>query len=284
MSEHNNPFGNENNTGHVWDDNLRELRNDPPTWWTYGLWASLAFVVIYYLLYPAIPLVNTHTKGILGWTSTGEYRQGMEKLAEMRGGREAQVERMSVAAILADDDLRQYATRSSRAVFGDFCAPCHGPGGQGNPGYPILANDDWLWGGSIDRIMETITNGRQGNMPAHTHLTDAQINDLARHVLALSQGREHEPGKALYTGAGACFACHGMDGKGNTALGSPNLTNGIWLHGGSEQEIAQTIRHGINVANNPNTRISVMPVFGERLPESEIKKLAVYVHQLGGGQ
>ncbi len=284
MSEQNNPFGNENNTGHIWDDNLRELNNDPPQWWMYGLWASVAFVVIYFILYPAIPLVNSHTPGILGWTSTGEYRAQSARIDEMRRPLDERVGQMSVSAIVADRELAENVSRASAGLFGEFCAACHAVGGAGNPGFPILANDDWMWGGTVDRIHETIVRGRQGQMPAHGHLSETQIMDLTRHVLAMGRGQAHEPGRVLYEGAGACFACHGMDGSGNTMLGAPNLTNGIWLHGGSEEAIAYTIRHGINAANDPNTRVSVMPAFGDRLSENDIKKLAVYVHQLGGGQ
>lgn len=286
-----NPFPNENNTGHIWDENLRELTNEPPKWWMIGLWAGFAFVIGYYILYPAIPLVNTYTKGVLGWTSTGEYHKGRQAIEEIRAPFESRIATMSVDQVLADSELRDYSVRAARVLFADNCAACHGAGGQGgsdaegNALFPSLADDNWLWGGTIDRIHETITMGRNGNMPAHGHLDDADITELARHIMALRQGGTHPPGEAVFTGAGACFACHGMDAKGNIFLGSANLTTRIVRFGdGSLESIVRTIRHGVNAPGDPLTRTAEMPSFAGRLGESDIKKLAVYVHQFGGGQ
>ncbi len=286
MSENSNPFGDEPNTGHIWDDNLRELTNQPPKWWMIGFWASIGLVVLYSILYPMWPLINTHTKGILGWTSIKEYKEDLKEIEAMRAKYEQQLPGKSAAEILADPELKQYVVRSAKVLFGDNCAACHGSGGQGNPGFPVLADDDWLYGGTIDKIVETITNGRQGMMPAHgSRFSEQQIEDLAKHVKALSTGGEHAPGKALFEGEAGCFACHGMDGKGNQALGAANLTDGIWRFGnGSLEDIKYTITHGVNDASDPKTRNAVMPTFGKRLSETDIKKLAVYVHELGGGQ
>lgn len=286
-----NPFPNENNTGHIWDENLRELTNEPPKWWMIGFWAGFAFVIGYYILYPAIPLVNTYTKGVLGWTSTGEYHKGRQAIEEIRAPFESRIATMSVDQVLADSELRDYSVRAARVLFADNCAACHGAGGQGgsdaegNALFPILADDNWLWGGTIDRIHETIAMGRNGNMPAHGHLDDADITELARHIMALRQGGSHPPGEAVFTGAGACFACHGMDAKGNIYLGAANLTTRIVRFGdGSLESIVHTIRHGVNAPGDPLTRTAEMPSFAGRLGESDTKKLAVYVHQFGGGQ
>lgn len=282
-----NPFPNESNTGHIWDDNLRELTNDPPKWWRIGFWASLAFVVGYFILYPAIPLVNSYTKGVLGWTSTGEYHQGREAIEAVRGPFEGRIASMSVDQVLADSELKGYSVRAAKVLFADNCAGCHGSGGQGgkdvagNILFPTLADDDWLWGGSIDRIAETISQGRQGSMPAMggMALSDGEIDELAN---AISQGQPTST--PLFTEKG-CFACHGMDGTGNHFLGAANLTDRVSRFGdGSVASIKQTIAHGVNDANDPQTRDAVMPNFGERLSGNDIKKLAVYVHQFGGGQ
>lgn len=286
MSEKN-PFPDENNTGHIWDDNLRELENDPPKWWMIGIYASIAFVVGYFILYPSIPLLSSHTKGVLGWTSTGEYHAGREKIEAVRAPYEDRIAGMDVEQIMADGELRGYSVRAARVLFADNCAPCHGAGGQGgwdtggNILFPILANDDWLWGGTIARIHETIAVGRRGAMPpmGGMALSDAEIGELAQAIAA------GDPlSSPLYMSKG-CIACHGPDGKGNIFLGSADLTNRIWRFGdGSAASIEQTIRHGVNDANDPLTRTAEMPAFSGRLSESDLKKLAIYVHQFGGGQ
>ena len=281
MSDQNNPFGNEPNTGHIWDDDLRELTNQPPKWWMWGMYASVALIVVYAIVYPMIPLVSTHTKGVTGWTSIGEFKEDMAAIEAVRAQYEEQLPGESAAAILADQELSNYVTRSAKVLFGDNCAACHGSGGQGNPGFPVLADDDWLFGGSIDKIQESITMGRKGIMTAHAkQMTDAEATELAN---AIAKG---EPTSTGLFQAKACFACHGMDGKGMAALGSANLTDGIWRFGdGSVESIKYTILHGVNDASDPQTRIAEMPVFGGgKLSETDIKKLAVYVHKLGGGQ
>ncbi len=285
MSDKSNPYK-VPTTGHVWDDNLAELLNEPPKWWMIGFWASMALVVIYWLVYPSIPLVNTHFKGIMGWTAIKELKQDMQAIEQVRAKYENRLPGMSAAAILADDELTQYVTRSAKVLFGDNCAACHGTSGAGNPNFPVLVDDDWLYGGKIENIVQSIANGRRGNMPAHTGtLSDQEIADVAKHVKALSEGGEYAPGKEIFAGKGACFACHGQDGKGMTALGSANLTDGIWRFSpGTEEAIAYTIAHGVNAPKDPKTRDAVMPKFGGKMSEVEINKLAVYVYKLGGGQ
>jgi cytochrome c oxidase cbb3-type subunit 3 len=284
MSDNTNPYD-APDTGHVWDDNLRELTNPPPRWWTIAFHASWIFVVVYAILYPMIPLVSSHTKGVLGWTSIGEFKESVAQLDEVRGPFEAKIATLEPAAILADRELANYVDASAKVLFGDRCAPCHGAGGQGNPGYPVLADDAWLYGGTVDKLVESISNGRRGIMPSHAARFSAQeLDDLAAYVLALSEGGDHEAGKVLFTGKGACFACHGMDGKGNQALGAPNLTDRIWRFDGSLEGIRHTIAHGVNAPDDPETRNAEMPAFAGQLDETEIKKLAVYVHRFGGGQ
>ncbi len=285
MSDKSNAFG-APDTGHVWDDNLRELTNQPPKWWMLGMHASWILVVLYTILYPAWPTLTSHTKGVLGWTSIGEYKESLAAIEEVRGKYESRLPGMSAAAILADNELNNYVQRSAKVLFGDNCAACHGAGGQGNPGYPVLADDDWLYGGDINAIMASVTNGRKGNMPAHSGTLSAQeLDNVAKHVQALSQGSEYAPGKEVFMGKGACFACHGPEGKGMAALGAANLTDAIWRFGdGDLDSIKYTIAHGVNAPNNPQTRNADMPAWKDRLTETEIKKLAVYVHQLGGGQ
>jgi len=274
-------------TGHVWDDNLRELLNDPPRWWMISFYASIAWVVVYFILYPSIPLVDSYTKGIMGWTQIKEYKEDLQEIEKVRAPWENKLKGMTPAAILADSELTNYTINSAKVLFGDRCAACHGAGGAGNPGFPVLADDDWLYGGTVDAIQETITGGRQGMMPGFKdQLSEKQINDLANFVMALSQGNgDSQPaGKALFDEAG-CSGCHGADGKGMHMMGSANLTDGIWRFSSQDQlaSVKYTITNGVNTGEK-TARNAVMPSFENKLPKTDIVKLTVYVHELGGGQ
>lgn len=280
MSEEN-KFPGENNTGHFWDDDLRELDNEPPTWWTIGFHASWIFVIVYTLLYPSWPMINTHFKGLLGWSSIDEYHQELDSIKAVRAPYEAKIKSMSSAEILADNTLSQYVVSAGKVLFGDNCAACHGGGGQGNIGFPVLADDDWLYGGSIADIEMSITMGRQGMMPGHgAMMDDAKIDSLAQ---SINQGKVLENPAYMEVG---CVGCHGGDAKGIAPLGSANLTDGIYRFSAQDQlaSIKHTIKYGVNDPSSTDTRNAVMPSFSERLPASDIKKLAVYVHLLGGGQ
>ncbi|MGE0082138.1 MAG: cytochrome-c oxidase, cbb3-type subunit III [Thiohalomonadaceae bacterium] len=268
-------------TGHVWDDNLAELVNPPPKWWMIGLHASWLLVVLYGLFYPMWPSLSGYTKGILGWTQIGEYKQDLQAIEAVRAKYEERLVTADAAGILADQELRDYTVKSAKVLFGDNCAACHGGGGQGNPNFPVLADDDWLYGGDINAIQASIVNGRMGMMPAKggAQLSEAEIDQLAN---AIAQGQPTSTPLFMEKG---CFACHGMDGKGMQALGSANLTDGIWRFSGTVEGIKYTIAHGVNDPSDKESRNAVMPTFGgTKLSETDIKKLAVYVHQLGGGQ
>ncbi|SCZ60909.1 cytochrome-c oxidase, cbb3-type subunit III [Thiohalomonas denitrificans] len=281
MSDQKNPYGS-GTTGHVWDENLAEATNPPPKWWMIGLHASWILVLLYTIVYPSWPWFGGAFQGVLGWTSIGEYKRDLAAINEVRGKYESQLPGKSAAAILVDDELNEYVRRSAKVLFGENCAACHGSGGGGNPGYPVLADDEWLYGGEIDKIVQSISAGRQGMMPARggAALTEAEVDELARAVAATDP-----TSSPLYSGKGTCFACHGPDGKGNPALGAPDLTDQIWRFGdGSVEDVRYTILHGVNDANDPGSRNAEMPSWQERLSETEIKKLAVYVHQFGGGK
>ncbi len=273
-------------TGHVWDDDLGDYINQPPKWWMLGLTASAIWVVVYFLYYPSIPLSSAGTwfKGLGGWTAISEMDADKNVVDEVRGKYEAKLKDMTPAAILADSELSEYVTRSGKVLFGDNCAACHGQNGVGTHDKqglfaPILNDDDWLYGGTIDTIYETIKGGRQGMMVAHEGiLSDAEIDTLANAVAA------GKPTSTPLFAEKGCTACHGEDGKGMPAMGSANLTDNVWRFDGSLEGIKYTIKHGVN-AGTPNTRVAVMPAFqGGKLSDAEIKKLAVYVYKLGGGQ
>ncbi len=275
-------------TGHEWDG-IRELNNPLPRWWVLSLWASVIAVIIYCILYPSIPLIHGNTKGILGWTAIKEYKEDMAEIESIRAPYEAKLKEMTAAEILADTELSGFTQSSIMAVFGTRCAPCHGAGGQGGPGFPVLADDDWLYGGTVETIQETITYGRLGNMPAHgSFLSKKEINDVVKYVSGLSAGNIYLPGKAVFDGetegAAGCSGCHGEDAKGMQMMGSANLTDNIWRFSGTEEGIRYTITHGVNDDGDPETRKATMPAFGEKLTETQIKKLAVLVHQFGGGE
>ncbi len=277
-----NPFPGENNTGHIWDDNIRELNNPPPGWWMMAFWASIIFWIGYAIIYPMWPGMTGYTKGVTGWTAIKEYKAAMAEVEAVRKPYEDKIHNMTAKEILADPEVSAYVSASGKVLYGDNCAACHATGGAGNPGFPVLADDDWLYGGKIENIVQSITNGRKGNMPAHGKiLSAAEIDTLANFV---ATGAKDPEGKKLFQ-AKACFACHGMDAKGNIMLGAVNLTDGIWrFEPGGVESAKYTITHGVNDAGDPMTRKPEMPAFGKKLTQDQIKKLAVYVYNFGGGQ
>ena len=282
MAENNNPEQ-AKDTGHEWDG-IRELTNPIPKWWMIAFHISWIWCIVYFILYPAIPLVHKSTEGILGWTSIKEYKEAVAENNAVKEPYMKKLSAMSAGEILANAEMRNFAESAAKAVFGDNCAACHGSGGQGAQGlFPVLADDDWLYGGDLDTIIETITDGRQGNMPAHIDmLEDAEINKLADFVVALPEGKASKEGWALFEESG-CTGCHGEDAKG-TAIGGANLTDKIWRFSGKREEVLRTIRYGVNQEDVEGTRTAIMPAFGEKLTADQIKILAVKVHSLGGGQ
>lgn len=272
--------------GFEWDG-LTELRNDPPRWWMWGGYITIAFLIVYFILYPAIPLLNSNTKGALGWTQIDEYKKGLAAVEEARAPWEEKIAGLSALGILSSDDLSNYSVASTKAVFGDYCAGCHGAGGQGIGEYPSLGDDSWIYGGSIDEIETSIRGGREGVMNSYAGiLSESEIDDLVKYVQALYNGESYEPGRAVFmgqtVGEADCVSCHGEDAAGMKELGSANLTDKIWRFDGSPEGIRRTIMYGVN-SGVDGARIAVMPAWEGRLSESDVKKLAVKVWQLGGG-
>jgi len=274
-------------TGHEWDG-IQELDNPMPRWWLNVLYACILFSILWWVLYPAIPSLSGYTKGVLGYNSHGVYAQ---QAAEAAAAQKVWVDKITASTtdqINADQELLNFAMSGGKALFNENCAACHAPGGAGRPAYPVLADDDWLWGGSLAQIEQTIRHGiratdeetRNNVMPnfgADGVLKADQISDVAAFVMSLSG----ETADAAMSGRGKqvfaenCAACHGEQGKGNLELGAPNLTDSLWLYGGDAQTITAQVtkpHHG------------VMPAWQGRLTDAQIKMLAVYVHALGGGQ
>ena len=274
-------------TGHVWDDDLADLTNQPPKWWMLGLTASALFCVVYFLYYPSFPIstLGDHFKGLGGWTAIKEMEADKDEVDALRGKFEAKLKDMTPAAILADGELSEYVKRSGKVLFGDNCAGCHGQNGVGTRDKqglfaPVLNDDDWLFGGKIDDIHASIEGGRQGMMMAHKDiLSAAEIDALAN---AVAKGQLTST--PLFAEKG-CVICHGEGGKGVQAMGGTNLTDKLWRFEGSIEGVKRTIAYGVN-AGDPQGRTAVMPSFkaSGKLSDAEIKKLAVYVYKLGGGE
>ena len=276
-------------TGHEWDG-IKELNTPLPKWWLYVMYATIAWSLVYFLLYPAIPGITGYTKGLIG----GSAREALVGKLEQAKARQAGfVDRIVAAepdAIAADPELLSFSVAGGRAAFADNCAPCHGLGGAGRPGgFPSLADDAWIWGGDLAAIQHTILYGvrqdlidesRFSEMPAFGAdeiLSAEELGDLAEHLLAYS-GRS-EDSEAAARGAELyidnCAACHGDEGEGLVELGAPRLNDSIWLYGGERDAI---------VAQIHKPKQGVMPAWQDRLDDATIKMLTVYVHSLGGGQ
>ena len=275
-------------TGHEWDG-IRELNTPLPRWWLWTFYACIVWAVGYWVVYPAWPLLTNSTQGVTGWHARSAVVTDLQELKSLRGPMMDKLTTSSVAEIANDPQLLDFARALGRPAFADNCAPCHGAGGGGAKGYPNLNDDDWLWGGTLAQIEQTIRHGarsgdkddHEGNMPAFGRdgiLKANEISAVADYVRSLS-GLSTEPGIDLALGKKVfldnCALCHGENGKGNRDLGSANLTDQIWLYGPDKETIMQGVRNG---------RGGTMQAWMGRLSESTIKALTVYVYSLGGGE
>lgn len=275
-------------TGHSWDG-IEELNTPLPRWWLYTFYGTIVFALGYVVLYPAIPMLNGATPGILGYSSRGEVAAEIARVDAANAALDARLVAASLADIPKDPELLQYATAGGGAVFRTFCAQCHGAGAAGvqAAGYPNLLDDDWLWGGTLDDIQTTLLHGIRWDADADTRfsempqfadlLSKEEIASVAEQVLSLS-GQEHDAGLATQGAAifaEQCSGCHGEDAKGLREFGSPNLTDAIWLRGGTREAI---------VAQVSGAKNGKMPAWDARLTEAQVRKVAVYVHGLGGGE
>ncbi len=260
---------NDNTTGHVWDGDLREMNNPLPRWWVWLFVITVVFSLIYLFMYPGFG----SSPGKLGWTSLGQHKAEMEKGEKEVAPLYARFTAMSVQDMAADAQAMGIGER----LFLNNCAQCHGSDARGSKGFPSLSDGDWLWGGAPEQIKESVTKGRAGNMPpmAAAVGTPDDVKNVAHYVLSLSNS-PHDSlraslGKAKF---GACAACHGMDGKGNAAMGAPNLTDDVWLHGWGENAIVAIINNG---------KVNQMPAQEDKLSAGQIHVLAAYVWSRSNG-
>jgi cytochrome c oxidase cbb3-type subunit III len=275
-------------TGHVWDDDIRELDKPLPRWWLLTFYACILWAVGSWVAYPAWPTLTGYTKGVLGYSQRDVVTREVAAASQAQGGLRKQISQLPLADILKNPDLSRFADAAGRAAFAENCAPCHGRGAQGAVGYPNLRDDDWLWGGKPDDILQTLRFGirsdhkqtRTSQMPRYgldKLLDDKQIFDVAEYVLSISGGTmaKESAARGAVIFKEQCAACHGDDGKGKQDQGAPNLTDQIWLYGNNIDAIVTSIRTG---------RGGVMPAWEGRLDPVTLKSLSAYVHSLGGGQ
>ena len=260
----------DNTTGHVWDEDLREMNNPLPLWWAGLFVLTVVFAGIYLALYPGLGGLS----GTLGWTSAGEWAEDTSQARQAMAPVYARFATLSPEQLARDAQAHAIGER----LFANHCAQCHGADARGSTGFPNLTDADWIWGGSFETIVETITHGREGNMPVMAPAvgTDEDVRHLAHYVLSLS-GSPHNDvyaqlGKPKFA---VCAACHGAGGQGNPALGAANLSDKIWLHGWGEAAIMAMVNNG---------KHNVMPAHGDRLSPEQIQVLAAYVWSLSQPQ
>jgi cytochrome c oxidase cbb3-type subunit 3 len=281
-------------TGHEWDG-LKELNTPLPRWWVWVFIVTIIWSIWYFVVYPSWPVPGVDNQGgTVGSSGYTQYEELKKNQAQIFARQEKYLDRFESASlndIMNDSELYAFAVAGGASAFKDNCATCHGTGAQGSKGYPNLNDDDWIWGGQLAEIHQTLQYGvradnwdtRMSDMPAFGAdelLEVEEINAVVDYVLSMSgSGDDHGHGVDMAKGHEVyqmqCASCHGEDGKGMHEMGAPNLTDKIWLYGGDRDDVYETVY---------NARRGMMPAWGERLDENTIKQLAVYVHQLGGGE
>jgi cytochrome c oxidase cbb3-type subunit 3 len=271
-------------TGHSWDG-VSEYNIPAPRWWLIVWIICIIWAAIYWFFYPTWPTLSGNTKGSLNWTKFSELSSEQKIIEDKKIVYLEQMSKKSLEEIRQDEKLMQFALNTGKSAFRENCSACHGQGAQGYKGYPNLNDDDWLWGGKLSDIYQTLLYGiRSGHDSARVNqmpsfgldkvLKKAEINDTIEYVLSLSNKAEFNAnGEAIFKAN--CVACHGNEAKGNQALGAPNLTDAIWLYGSDKKDIYYTIYYA---------RAGVMPFWNNRLDDNTIKSLTLYVHSLGGGK
>lgn len=273
-------------TGHSWDG-IQELNNPLPRWWLWTLYVTIIWGIGYTIAYPAWPMISGATKGMLGYSTRAEVALDIAAHEAKNEALVADLIAADLPALAAGDDLHRYAVARGNSVFSAQCSQCHGSGAAGAKGYPNLLDNDWLWGGDVESIAYSIRHGirnetdldaRYSQMPAYGDIFDRdEIAAVVEHVVSLSSTEFDaglaETGSVLFYDN--CAACHGDEGLGNRDLGAPNLADAIWLYGGDRETLTTSVR---------NARFGVMPAWGQRLSEEDVRAVSIYVHSLGGGE
>ncbi|MBL4629353.1 MAG: cytochrome-c oxidase, cbb3-type subunit III [Roseicyclus sp.] len=277
-------------TGHSWDG-IQEFNNPLPRWWLWCFYISIVWGVIYTIAYPAWPMISGATPGLLGYSSRALVAEDIAHYDALNADLRTQITEVELTAVTRDNmpELYNFAIQGGAATFATWCSQCHGRGANGvqAAGYPSLLDDDWLWGGSVEEIEATIAHGIRTEDDPDTHwsemtafegfLSDEEIGQVVNYVRRISD----QEADATLAAAGEnvfldnCAACHGDDAMGDRVLGAPNLTDRIWLFGGSAAAIEEIVR---------NSRFGVMPAWSGRLSDAEVRATAIYVHSLGGGE
>jgi len=262
-------------TGHIWDEDLAEWNNPLPRWWMWLFYLTIVFSLVYLVLYPGLGSYS----GYFGWSSSGQYQEEEARAAAIYAPIFERYLKQDIPTVAANPEAREIGQR----LFLNYCSRCHGSDAGGAPGFPNLRDKDWLYGGDAETIKASIANGRNGVMPPRGAVVggDGGAKDVANYVRSLS-GLTHDSlrafrGKSKFMEA--CAACHGVDAKGNKAIGAPNLTDDVWLYGGSEKSIIETIMKGRGTSRVTEGQ-SVMPAHKNFLDEGKIHLLAAYVYGL----
>ncbi|AKS44963.1 cytochrome c oxidase cbb3-type subunit 3 [Octadecabacter temperatus] len=273
-------------TGHSWDG-IEELNNPLPRWWLWTLYACIVWAMCYTIAYPAWPMISGATQGMLGFSTRGQVAADIVDHEAKNEALVAELVAADLTTLPPSSDLHRYAVARGGSVFRAQCSQCHGSGAAGAVGYPNLLDNDWLWGGDIENISATITHGvrndtdldaRYSEMPAYGDIfAEEEIEAVVEFVASLSSTEFDtdlaQVGSELFLDN--CAACHGDEGLGDQMLGAPNLADAIWLYGGDRDTLAETVT---------NARFGVMPAWGQRLSDVDVRAVSVYVHALGGGE
>lgn len=271
-------------TGHDWDG-ISEYNIPAPRWWLTVWIICIIWAIVFWFFYPTWPIPGGNSKGLFNWSQQSQLAQSQEEITAKKAVYLEKISKSNFEQIRRDPQLMEFAINGGRAAFKENCAACHGSGAQGFKGFPNLNDDDWLWGGKIEDIYQTIRYGirsshdktRSNQMPAFgldKVLTKEEIVSVTEYVMSLSDNAPHNTnGEKIFKAN--CISCHGANAKGNRSMGAPNLTDSIWLYGGSKEDINFTVTYARN---------GVMPYWITRLDDNTMKQLAIYVHSLGGGE
>ncbi len=269
-------------TGHSYDG-IEELNTPLPRWWLWTFYVTIIWGLGYTIAYPAWPLLNKATGGLLGYSTRAEVAADINAHEAANSELVAALLDVELSDLSENDTLHRYAIARGGSVFRAQCSQCHGSGAAGAVGYPNLLDNDWLWGGAIDQIAYSIRHGIRNDTDWDAHYSEMpkfgdilsidEIDAVADYVLSLPDGGVAGSGATLF--ADNCAACHGNAGQGDREQGAPNLADAIWLYGGDKDAVVESIT---------NARFGVMPAWGQRLSEEDVRAVSAYVHSLGGGE